>query len=266
MKWQLLHRACFDGDAAEVARLLDAGANPNQVAPTNWRQTPLGRTLEFRATHPKHSGHVDVVRLLLANGADPAVRSTQLDLTPYELACFCGLSLAAELLRRGHVNASPHPSGMDGLWIAAASRLPESDCLARLLPSATLNSPWRHATPLMMAAGHARNFAAADLLLANGADPNAGVSILHASCDWHFEHLLPALGYLAHNGWNINGRDGDGQSAAHKAALLGYSAALRKLRDLGANLVSADRNGHKPIDIARRWRKAAAIKELSKAA
>ena len=50
MKWQLLHKACWDGDAREVTRLLDAGANPNQVAPTSWRQTPLGRTLEYRIT------------------------------------------------------------------------------------------------------------------------------------------------------------------------------------------------------------------------
>ena len=263
MKWQLLHRACFEGDAAEVARLLDAGANPNQVAPTNWRQTPLGRTLEFRVTQPKHSGHTDVVKILLTKGADPAARSTQLDMTPFELASFCGLGPAAELLRPGHVNASQHPAGMSDFWIAAASRLPESDRLAHRLPSAEIDSPWRGATPLMMAAGHAKNFAVADLLLASGASPNAGVSMLHASCDWHFEHLLPSLRYLAHNGWNVNGCDAEGQSAAHKAALLGYSVALRKLKELGADLTAADRNGQKPIDIARRWRKAAAIKELS---
>lgn len=65
MKWQLLHKACWAGDAEEVARLLDAGANPIQVAPTNWPQTSLGRTLEFRISFPKHAGHVETVRVQL---------------------------------------------------------------------------------------------------------------------------------------------------------------------------------------------------------
>ena len=187
-------------------------------------------------------------------------------MTPFELANFCGLARAAELLRSANASAPSHPAGMSDLWIAAASRLPEYSGLADLLPSAAINASWRRATPLMMAVGHAKNFAAADFLLEHGANPNAGFSILHASCDWHFEHLIPALGYFARNGWDVNACDGEGQTAAHKAALLGYSAALRTLRELGADLAARDTNGHQPIDFARRWRKAAAIKELSRAA
>ena len=71
MKWQAIHKACWAGDHQEVERLLNAGANPNQVAPTNWRQTPLGRTLEFRITFPKHAGHVETVRLLLKKARIP---------------------------------------------------------------------------------------------------------------------------------------------------------------------------------------------------
>ena len=59
MKWQLLHNACWAGDAPEVTRVLDTGADPNPVAPTNWRQTPLGHTLEFRITSPGHAGCVE---------------------------------------------------------------------------------------------------------------------------------------------------------------------------------------------------------------
>lgn len=73
MKWQLLHRACWEGNQAEVERLLEAGANPNQVAATNWRQTPLGRTLEFRITFPKDVGHVETVGVPLRAGAEPMV-------------------------------------------------------------------------------------------------------------------------------------------------------------------------------------------------
>ena len=65
LDWKLLHNACWEGDAAKVAVLLEAGADPNRVAPTGWRQRPLHRTLEFRITHPKHGGHVAVVEALL---------------------------------------------------------------------------------------------------------------------------------------------------------------------------------------------------------
>ena len=150
MKWQLLHNACWVGDAEEVARLLEAGANPNQVAPTDWRQTPLGRTLEFPITSPRHAGHVETVRILLRRGADPTVRSTYLDMTPYELATFCGLEPAAELLRYFRP-ATLHPTGMTDLWLASASRLPEPAKLkaVRLLTQEhDVNTSWRHATPL----------------------------------------------------------------------------------------------------------------------
>lgn len=269
MKWQLLHQACFAGDAAEVERLLDAGANPNQVAPTNWRQTPLGRTLEFRITAPKHAGHVDVVRCLLRHGANPAVRSTHLDLTPYELACICGLEAAAALLGPAQAAAPPHPTGMTGLWYRAASRLPEEQCLDHLEPllrsSPEVNVLWRNTSPLTMATGHAAHFRVADLLLAHGADPNAGISILHSSCEFHFQHLVPALRYLARQGWRVSACDATGQTALHKAAFLGYSAAARALLDLGADAAARDTHGATPLDLARRFRKAAVVKLLTAA-
>jgi ankyrin repeat protein len=268
MKWQLLHNACWVGDAEEVARLLEAGANPNQVAPTNWRQTPLGRTLEFRITSPRHAGHVETVRILLQRGADPTVRSTYLDMTPYELATFCGLEPAAELLRYFRP-ATPHPTGMTDLWLASASRLPESAKLkaVRLLTKEhDVNTSWRHATPLMMAVGHAAHFRFADELLKAGADPNVGNSILHASCEWHFEHLVSALRYLAQVGWNMNSCDSTGQTALHKAAFLGYAAAVRVLLDNDADPRARDSSGLTPLDVARQWNKVAAVKALAHAA
>ena len=266
MKWQLLHKACWAGDAAEVARLLDAGADPNRVAPTNWRQTPLGRTLEFRITSPRHAGHVETVRILLQRGADPTVRSTYLDMTPYELAEFCGLGEAADLLREFRP-ATSNPTGMTGLWLASASRLPETTKLERvrwLREEQDVNSSWRQATPLMMAVGHAAHFRVADELLKAGADPNAGTSILHASCEWHFEYLVPALGYLAQVGWNVNACDTAGQTALHKAAFLGYSAAVRVLLENGAYPGARDDAGLTALDLAHQWNKVPVLKVLAR--
>ena len=265
MKWQLLHNACWAGDAQEVARLLDAGANPNQVAPTNWRQTPLGRTLEFRIASPRHAGHVETVRILLQRGADPTVRSTYLDMTPYELATFCGLEPAAEMLRSFRP-ATPHPAGMTDLWLFSASRLSEPAKLegVRFLTCEhDVNLSWRKSTPLMMAVGHAAHFRFADELLKAGADPNAGSSILHASCEWHFEHLVAGLRYLAQVGWNVDSRDSTGQTALHKAAFLGYAVAVRALLDNDADPGARDPSGLTPLDVARQWNRAAAVKALA---
>lgn len=268
MTWQDIHKACWAGDFQEVERLLTAGADPNQIAPTPWRQSPLGRTLEFRVTHPKHAGHVKTVRILLKAGADPTVRSTSLDMTPYELASFCGLDGAADLLADAQPT-TPHPSCMTQLWLAAASRLPEQakfKAVRQLAGRENVNAIWRKATPLMMAAGHAAHFQVATRLLEDGADPNAGTSILHASCDWHFEHLVPALHYLASNGWNVNSCDSDGQTALHKAAFLGYAATVRALVALNADPFAQDSKGLTPIDVARGANKPAAIKVLATAA
>lgn len=258
MNWKLLHDACWAGDPREVAALLEEGADPNRVAPTNWRQTPLGRTLEFRISHPKHAGHVEVVQLLLAHGADATVRSTALDMTPYELASFCGLGPAAELLAPFQAQSLPHPDGMTPLWLAAASRLP-----GQPLPEGDPNVVWRSATPLLMAVAHACNPAAADALLARGADPNAGVSPLHASCQWHLQHLQAALAYFAQIGWDVNGADGQGQTALHKAAFLGYSTAIRALLRLGADPQLRDRNNATPAEVARAARKLSVGKLLA---
>jgi len=190
-------------------------------------------------------------------------------MTPFELAAFCGLERAAALLLPFCAAAIPHPAGMTELWIASASRLPESQKLEavrlQLAKRRSANSIWRKATPLMMAVGHAAHFHVADRLIEAGADPNEGTSILHASCDWHFAHLIPALCYLSKAGWNVNARDSSGQSALHKAAFLGYTSAVRTLAGLGADPMVKDTLGFTPLDLARRWNKTGVVKLLERA-
>lgn len=158
---------------------------------------------------------------------------------------------------------------MTSLWLACASRLPQSTALEsvndELVNTPNVNSVWRKATPLMMAAGHAAHFAVCDRLLNAGADPNAGTSILHGACDWHFEHLAPALQYLSRVGWNVNSRDSVGQTALHKAAFLGYSTAVTDLLKIGADPNAMDGSGQTALDLARRWNKPGAVKVLAHA-
>lgn len=268
MKWQLRHDAGWVGDAEEVTRLLDRGANPNQVAPTNWRQTPLGRTLEFRITSPRHAGHVETVRVQLRRGADPTVRSTSMDMTPFELATFCGLEPAAELLRCFQP-VTPHPTGMTDLWLLSASRLSEPAKLEEvcsLKDAHQVNLSWRKATPLMIAVGHAAHYRFGDELLKAGADPNAGTAILHASDEWHFEYFVSVLRYLVQVRWKVNSRDSTGQTALHKAAFPGYTAGVRVLLDNDADPGARDSADLARIDVSRQWRKAAAVKALAQVA
>ena len=52
--------------------------------------------------------------------------------------------------------------------------------------------------------GHANNHAIAQLLRDRGADPHAGVSLLHASCEFHFEFLTDGLRWLISHGADPN--------------------------------------------------------------
>jgi len=186
----------------------------------------------------------------LTAAADPIIRSTQFDMTPFELAAFCGLEPAADRLRTFRT-ATPHPTGVIDLWLMAASRLPESVILPvvrQLASRQNANAIWQQASPLLMAVGHAAHFQVADVLLGEGANPNEVTSLLHVH--FHFEYLVPGLRYLAAAGWNVNSRDSEGQTALHKAAFLGYSAAIRALLDLNAAPTAKDTIGLPPSGIA----------------
>jgi ankyrin repeat protein len=74
--WKPIMDAAFAGDAQRVEKLLKAGADPNVVSGTNHRYRPLHRAIEHKKTMPKHTGHDEVVKILLQNGADPKQRGS----------------------------------------------------------------------------------------------------------------------------------------------------------------------------------------------
>src|SRR4051812_13548867 len=78
--------AAFHGQTARLKQLLDAGADPNVVSTTMHRYRPLHRAIQSKKTIPRTERHEQVVRLLLARGADPKLRGTTEKLTPLQLA------------------------------------------------------------------------------------------------------------------------------------------------------------------------------------
>jgi ankyrin repeat protein len=155
---------------------------------------------------------------------------------------------------------------MSALWLAASWRLPEDRALAAVVgllrEGAEPNIIWNGATPLMMAAAHAGHFRVADALLKAGADPNLGVSLLHA--DWHFEHLARALEYMVQHGWDVNNTDSAGMSALHRSAACGHARVARMLISFGADTKLRDRTGAAAVDVARRFRKPAVAQVLAR--
>jgi ankyrin repeat protein len=74
--WKPIMDAAFLGNAKRVKSLLDAGADPNIMSTTVHRYRPLHRAIEHKKTTPKTPGHEEVVRVLLAAGADPKLPAT----------------------------------------------------------------------------------------------------------------------------------------------------------------------------------------------
>jgi ankyrin repeat protein len=86
-RYWLLDRACAAGDASRVALLLRLGADPNGSWDTRY-YIDYGWNV-FEPTPPlfvaASCGRTDVVRLLLASGANPNIRAIE-EMTPRDVA------------------------------------------------------------------------------------------------------------------------------------------------------------------------------------
>lgn len=71
----LMDRACWDGDELSVQMLLKAGADPS--GPRDYaafvKKYDLGIEPSMHLTQAAHGGHIEVIRMLLAAGANPNI-------------------------------------------------------------------------------------------------------------------------------------------------------------------------------------------------
>ncbi len=151
------------GPLAAVARLIDAGADPNAVEPDGTS------ALHWAVQRDRH----DVARRLITAGADVDA-ANRYGVTPLTLAATNGSAVMVEaLLAAGASPETPTPGGDTPLMIAA--RTGRADVLRLLLDAGAAVSAmesWKGQTALMWAAaeGHAE---AVRTLVAAGADVEA---------------------------------------------------------------------------------------------
>ncbi|MCC8452870.1 MULTISPECIES: ankyrin repeat domain-containing protein [Streptomyces] len=97
--WTQAHQAVEDGRLEELARLLDAGADPNEVC---CGMTLLGHAVDYEADSAIQNGEqmgVGLIALLLAYGASPRVDEAY-DKSALRMAAEYGHDMAYRLLER----------------------------------------------------------------------------------------------------------------------------------------------------------------------
>jgi ankyrin repeat protein len=217
--------AAINGHFDVVASLAEAGADPNIADEAG--QTPLYAVIDMHSMPesnrpaPKVERNektgLDVMRILLDRGANPNVQLRAM--RPYR----------TKLDRGG-----------DGVLGAGT-------------------------TPLLRAA-KGGDVDAITLLIERGADPTlatrngvnpimmvAGVGTREEDTTGRYktpEQIIETIRVLAAGGADINGADTQGRTAAHGAAIWGYTDVIRFLHQSGANLDVKDKRGLTPLDAA----------------
>lgn len=249
--------AAMNGHFDMMFGLLDRGADPNLAsdagttplfAVINTQWAPKARYPQQRAYLQQEATHHDVMRALLAAGADPNVRLTKhLWFMEYTFS-HLGIDMrgATPFWRAAHaldvpamrilVEAGADPS-IPTMKPPARRRYADAmDHSERLDPSGLPPIPegGPGVYPIHAAAGHAYGTG------------YAGNSHVHAPDSW-----MPAVRYLVEElGADVNARDHDGYTPLHNAAARGDVEMLQYLVERGADPMAISRRGQTTVDMA----------------
>ncbi len=238
-----LHDAASLGDLAEVKRLLPV-SDINRL---------LGEYNQSALMVASKRGFVDIVDVLLANGADPNLLDSNKDTALHYASQFVQPGAVRRLLAAGvKTNLQDRWRQTPLIMSASSQTLP---ILRLLLPHSDPNIHTPHGgTPLHYASGFAQ-LAMIKELIAHGADVNS------TDHQWRETPLMTACGVCTHPfiitplveaGADVNLADANGKTALHHAVgPLTNRFVVRTLLRHGANPQIADKNGTTPIRAAR---------------
>ena len=235
--WKPIMDAAFAGRAEAARALLAAGADPNVVAGTGGRHTPLTRLAQHHVTIPKHAGHTQTLQVLLDNGADARRPGGPEGLPPL---AYAAQGPAEALL--GILRAKTRPLGTH----LAAALLDEA-LLARQLRDAQRASAEdaRGRTPLHYVAmsglwktlGAEQSVRCAQLLLAAGAAVDAAEEMAEGDDVFLATPLWRALSVQRNHALAefLLARGADADAAVFAVTYAGDDAGCRLLERYGAN-------------------------------
>ena len=236
--------AARSGDVESARQLLEKGANANDSLPD-------GMTALILAAH---SGNGKVGALLLEKGADP--NAAEIGYTALHAAVLrSDVELVKALLAHG---ANPNPRMTKGTSVRRDNT--DFNLLAPLIGSTPYLLAAKFLEPEIMQALKAGG-ADAGIAMPNGVTPlmfaagigsganqsRRGIAVIDFGKVEPESQVLATVQTVVSLGADLNAANGDGDTALHGAAVLGYDTVVQFLADHGAQLNAKNKRGLTPL-------------------